>query len=248
MYFGDDPESPTAHKRTHSEMAVLGNTSKLPPTPQTPEESIQSTRLRLRENEKPAARTRVMGPPAPPRDKNLDQHGLPPSAQKEAETPDGSPLPRSNKVNTATQRKRESATKLRKEHEIPREGDQSEDTGTSDHQKELRSTLVNDGAQQQHDAEAAEDQDEHSEDGEEEDDDAGEVDDEDEGDLPELPMKPFGWAALQTRLGAELADKKREEDQLWEEFTTLVNVSICMTHEITKADRNSIMAPGVELA
>jgi len=225
MDFGDVPDVSTGHKRTHSEMVVPENATKMPPTPETPENSNQLSRTRLQESEKPASKTSVMGPPALKHQKSFDQNGLPTSAQREAETPDGSPLPRSTKAKKATQKKRESAVKLAKEHGNRHDGDQSGSNGTSDRQREPRAAVADDGAEEQHDSEATEDQDEYVE-GDEEDDE-GEVEDEDEGhgDSPEVPIEPFDWNAIEKRLGTALVAKKLEEQRLWEEYSLLINVS-----------------------
>ncbi|GAB7341528.1 hypothetical protein MBLNU457_7745t1 [Dothideomycetes sp. NU457] len=239
MDFDDVPESPTGHKRTHGEMAESENMSKLPPTPQTPEDSNQPIRSRLQENEKPVLKTRLMGPPPPPRQTSSDQNDLPPSAQAEAQTPDGSPLPRSAKVNKATQRKRAVHTKLRGEDETcHEEGDQSESNGMSNREKQSLPTVADDAAEQQHDSEANEDQDEDSEDDEE----PEEVEDdasEDNEDLPGNPIEPFDWDALEENYHEVIRTKAAEETKLWQEYTRLCSYHAAWAGASTKheADR-----------
>jgi len=225
-------DSPTGHKRTHEEMSAPDTNVKMPLTPQTPESSNQHGRARLRENEKPVSTSSSMGPPAMPRRRSSDENDMPTSGQKETETPDGSPPPRSTEVKKARQRKRERDMKASVSQGEQAESELSEITRKNKRPHEVQvSTTSEIAAQGQDTPEEHTDEEEGSGDEEIEDEQVGDEDDAD-GLAPGDPIKPFDWLALEKRYQDMITSKAEEESKLWDEYCSLTNVSTLMFYPV----------------
>jgi len=224
-------DSPTGHKRRHEETSAPDTNVNMPLTPQTPESSNQHGLARPRENEKPVSASSNMGPPAKPRRKSFDENDMPTSGQKETQTPDGSPPPRSTEVKKAQQQKRERDMKVSALQEEQAEAERTVTIGKTKGSHDLEVSTTSELAAQHQDT-SEEDTEEEEGSGDEEMEDERAEEEDDESLAPGDPIKSFDWIALEKRHEDMITSQTEEETKLWNEYCALSNVSTTIFYPV----------------
>jgi len=218
------PDSLTGNKRRHEEMSAPDTSVKIPLTPQIPDDPNQNGRSRLRENEKSNPISASMGPPPKPQ-RSSDEDDMPISGQRDTQMHDGSPPPISTKRKKALQQKRDHPMKKSVSQGEQNETEQAESfRKKNDSDKTPFSFFSETAAQQQESSDSDDSENEDSGD-QEEASKAGEEEDEEDCLSPGDSIAPSDWTALNRRYGEMILRKTEEERKLWEEYSSLTNVS-----------------------